>query len=149
MQTVSLTAAVDWRTVVDTVQRTGAPVALEMDGTVYGVLLPTEDATRVVARYADREQARYTPPSAGGIQNDHEPTYIDLLQADPTLVPHVDGQPLRFQTVMNSSYTDPQQMYQFDDPRTGQVHVFRADELKQAIGRSFARVEFVTNRIRR
>ncbi len=71
------------------------------------------------------------------------PNYLDLLRADPSLVPVEDGERLEFLTMMNSSYVDPQQLYQFRHPRTRQIYLYRAEELQQAIGRKFARVEFI------
>ncbi len=44
---------------------------------------------------------------------------------------------------MNSSYFDPQQRYQFEDPRTRQLYLYRADELQAAIDQPFANVEFI------
>jgi hypothetical protein len=81
--------------------------------------------------------------SARGLQDDHVPTYLELLIADPALVPVVDDYPLQFVTMMNSSFADPQQLYQFRHPVTGAIVTYRADELRQAIGRSFSNAEFI------
>jgi hypothetical protein len=45
--------------------------------------------------------------------------------------------------MMNSSFIDTQQLYQFRHPRTGQVVTYRADDLRVAIGRTFGPVEFI------
>src|SRR6185437_5081452 len=42
----------DWQAVVGEVQRTGEPIALELDGTLCGLLLPTQEALRLAARHA-------------------------------------------------------------------------------------------------
>jgi hypothetical protein len=73
------------------------------------------------------------------------PNYLELLPDDPSLVPVVEGQPLRFVTMM-MSFVDPQQFNSFENPVTGQVYMDGADELMQAIGRRFSRVEFIPDR---
>ena len=65
---------------------------------------------------------------------------------DPTLVPIVDGQPLEFMTMMNSSHINPEQIYQFKHPGTRRMYVYHASELQQAIGRWFANVDFIPDR---
>ena len=145
MKTLSLTDGIDdWRKIIQEVQSTGAPIALTIDGTVCGVLLPLEEATRAVRHYAAQEQLRAQDAAVTPVEE--LPTYLDLLRADPALVPVADGQPLEFMTMMNSSYIDPQQLYQFRHPLTHHLYIYRAQELQQAIGRTFARVEFIPAR---
>jgi hypothetical protein len=145
MKTVSLTDVTnDWRVIMQEIQHTGAPVALTLDGAVCGILLPPPEATHVVTHYAVVEQRRAQAKSAKPVAE--LPTYLDLLRADSSLVPVVDGQPLEFLTMMNSSYVDAQQIYQFRHPQTRQLYLYRTDELRQAIGRTFARVEFIPAR---
>jgi hypothetical protein len=55
----------------------------------------------------------------------------------------VDGQPLEFVTMMNSSYVDPEQISQFQHPKTRDTYLYRTSELQQAIGRTFSRVAFI------
>jgi hypothetical protein len=142
MKTIALTdTGNDWRAIVQDVQRTGAAVALAIDGATCGILLPASEATHVVTHYAIQERRQAHAESAGLFEE--PPTYLDLLRADPALVPIVDGQPLEFLTMMNSSYIDPQQLYQFRHPKTHQIYLYRAEELQQAIGRKFARIEFI------
>jgi len=141
MKTIQVDTA--WRSVIDEIERTGEPMALELDGQIRGVLLRRDDATRVAQRYAAAEPNLWHAAAP----SDRTVTYLDLLRADPTLVPQIDGRPLRFVSMMNSGFVDPQQFYQFQDPATGEVHFFRADELKHAIGRSFAPIEFVTDQL--
>jgi hypothetical protein len=142
MKTISLTDATnDWRTIVQEVRHTGAPVALTIDGAAVGILLPPHEASQIVRHYTGQEQRRAQNESAKPFED--LPNYLDLLRADPSLVPVVDGEPLEFLTMMNSSYIDPQQLYQFRHPRTRQIYIYRAAELQQAIGRKFARVEFI------
>lgn len=133
----------EWRNVIDEIERTGEPVALELDGQICGVLLRRDEAQRVVNRYANRtpntEQVAAT--------SDRTETYLDLFGADPTLVPQIEGRPLRFTTMTNSGFINPQQFYHFQDPATNEVHVLRSDELQQAIGRWFAPVEFVADQL--
>ena len=145
MKTISLTDDTsDWRTIVQEVQSTGAPVALTINGGVCGILLPPEEVTHVVAHYLAQEQRQAQAESAKPFEE--LPTYLDLLRADPSLVPVVDGQPLEFLTMMNSSYVDPQQIYQFRHPKTLHIYIYRASELQQVIGRAFSRVEFIPQR---
>ena len=142
MKTISLTdAANDWRAIVGDVEAGGSPVALTVDHTICGILLPSSEAAHVVKHYALQEQRQAQAETARPLEE--LPTYLDLLRADPSLVPRVDGQPLEFWTMMNSSYVDPQQIYQFRHPQTRQVYLYLSEELKQAIGRKFARVEFI------
>ena len=144
MKTISLTNVIgDWQSIVAAVQHTGEPIGLEFEGTLCGLLLPTQEALRLAARYA--------PPPAAQARDDTAPpaisrTYLELLRDDPTLVPLVDGQPLEFLTMMNSSYIDPQQIYQFRHPKTRHIYIYRASELQQAIGRTFTQVEFIPQR---
>ena len=142
MKTIALTdTSNDWRAIVQEVRATGTPVALVIDGSACGILLPSDEAAHIVTHYAVQERRRGQAES--GRPPEELPTYLDLLRADPSAVPNVDGQPLEFLTMMNSSYTDPQQLYQFRHPRTHQIYVYRASELQRAIGRTFARVEFI------
>jgi len=46
-------------------------------------------------------------------------------------------------TMMNSSYINPEQIYQFKHPATRRIYVYRAGELQQAIGRWFSNVDFI------
>ena len=140
MKTIALTSfSGDWRAVVEEVQQTREVVALELDGTVYGFLLPAHEALPLVRHFApaEPEVPRATPAP------DVARNYLQLLRDDRTLVPKVDGQPLEFVTMMNSGYLEPEQFYQFRHPRTRHIYVYRASELQQAIGRTFSRVEFV------
>jgi hypothetical protein len=143
MKTIALTSFNgDWRAIVADVQRTGEVVALDLDDTLCGLLLPASEAGPLARRFAPREPEalrQMAPPDT--MQN-----YLELLRDDPTLVAIVDGQPLEFVTLMNSSYVDPQQIYQFRHPRTRHLYLYRASELQQAIGRVFARVEFIPQR---
>lgn len=145
MKTIALSSFDgDWRAIVREVRATGAAVALELDGALCGLLLPAPDAARLARHFAPPSlevQYEMVPPDAA--QN-----YLELLRDDPALVPVVDSQPLEFVTMMNSSYTDPQQIYQFRHPATRQLYVYRASELQQAIGRTFVRVEFIPQRPR-
>ena len=142
MKTISLTdAANDWRAIVHDVETGGSPAMLTIDAAICGILLPSAEANRVVKRYSLQEQHEARPETSRLVEE--LPTYLDLLRADPLLVPVVDGQPLEFLTMMNSSYVDPQQIYQFRHPKTRQIFIYRASELRQAIGRAFSRVEFI------
>jgi hypothetical protein len=47
---------------------------------------------------------------------------------------------------MNSSFIDPQQIYQFRHPTTREIYLYRADELRQAIGRWFSNIDFIPAR---
>jgi hypothetical protein len=141
MKTIALTSFTgDWRAIVEQVQQTGGAVALELDGTVCGFLLPTYEAVQLLRHFAPPESdapARIAP-APDVIKN-----YLELLRDDPTLVPAVDGQPLEFVTMMNSSYVDPEQIYQFQHPKTRDTYLYRTSELQQAIGRTFSRVAFI------
>ena len=146
MNTIALeTFTGDWRAIVAGVEQTGEPAMLTLDGAPCGLLLPAHTAARLAARYAP------APPASAGA-SPAAPTlaanYLELLRDDPTLVPVVDGQPLEFVTMMNSSYIDPQQLYQFKHPVTHQIYMYRAGELQQAIGRTFVSVDFVPARPR-
>jgi hypothetical protein len=134
----------DWRAAASEVQATGEAVALELDGVLCGLLLPAHEALALARRFAPPapEAPREVAP------DDAARNYLELLRDDPALVPAVDGQPLEFVTMMNSSYVDPQQLYQFRHPGTRQIYVYRASELQQVIGRTFARVEFIPQRPR-
>ena len=79
------------------------------------------------------------PPTGADTSRD----YLQLLRDDSTLVPVVDGQPLEFVTMMNSSHINPEQIYQFKHPATRHMYVYRASELQQAIGRWFSNVDFI------
>jgi hypothetical protein len=129
----------DWRAVVEQVQQTGEVVALELDGTVYGFLLPAHEALPLVRHFAlAKPEVPRAAPAPDVARN-----YLELLRDDPTLVPVVDGQPLKFVTMMNAGYIEPEQLYQFQHPRTRQIYVYHASELQQTIGRAFSRVEFI------
>jgi hypothetical protein len=143
MRAINLsTFAGDWRAVMRDVQASGEPIRLELDGALCGLLLP-EQAAAGLARH-------FAPPQAAApreiVLPDRARTYLELLREDPALVPIVGGQPLEFVTMMNSSYVDPQQIYQFRHPATRQIYIYRATELQQAIGRAFAPVEFIPQR---
>jgi hypothetical protein len=143
MKTIALTSFDgDWPAIVGEVQHRGEVIALELDGTLCGLLLPTHEALLLARRFAPPE------PEASHelVAPDVARNYLELLRDDPALVPVVDGRPLEFVTMMNSSYVDPQQIYQFRHPTTRQIYVYRASELQQAIGRVFARVEFIPQR---
>ncbi len=142
MKTISLTdAANDWRAIARDVEASGSPVALTINESICGILLPSPEAAHVVKHYALQEQRQTRVETARSVEE--LPTYLDLLRVDPSLVPVVDGQPLEFLTMMNSSHVDPQQIYQFRHPQTRQIYLYRAEELSQAIGRAFSRVEFI------
>lgn len=147
MKTITLdTFSGDWNELAQELARGGEPIALRINTITYGILLPPTEAQHVVARYADREAAQTEQTRAvnrAATDSGTLLTYLELLRSDPTLVPVVDGQPLEFETMMNSSFVDPQQAYQFRDPRTRQIYTFWASELSQAIGRPFANVEFI------
>jgi hypothetical protein len=144
MKTLSLSDFTgNWQTVVGEVQHTGEPIVLEFDGLTCGLLLPSQEALRLAARYAPPPPTEASEVTA---QLDVSRTYLELLRNDPTLVPLVDGQRLEFLTMMNSSYVDPEQIYQFRHPKTRHIYVYRANELQQAIGRTFSRVEFIPQR---
>ena len=143
MQIFDLTdRSIDWAAVVATVNDTAEPVVLAIHGTICGLLLPEHTVRQLVARLRPAEHephpAPATPPLAAR-------NYLELLRDDPTLVPIVDGQPLEFVTMMNSSYIDPQQLYQFKHPATRQLYIYRASELQRAIGHVFVSVDFVPN----
>ncbi len=141
MNTLALeTFTGDWRTIVEAIETSGDPVALTLDGVLCGILLPALEARRVVARYTPAAPQMPSPAPAGP---DNSRDYLQLLRDDPTLVPMVDGQPLEFITMMNSSFVDPQQIYQFKHPVTRQIYIYRAAELQQAIGRWFSNVDFI------
>jgi hypothetical protein len=145
MKTLSLTDFPgNWQAVVGEVQHTGEPIALELEGMMCGLLLPVQEALRLAARYAP--PASVPTGQVAAPADDASRNYLELLRDDPTLVPVVDGRPLEFVTMMNSSYVDPEQLYQFRNPTTRQVFVYRASELQQAIGRTFSRVEFIPQR---
>src|SRR6478672_5076515 len=89
MKTIALTSFTgDWRAIVEQVQQTGGAVALELDGTVCGFILPTYEAVQLLRHFAPPEHdapARIAP-APDVIQN-----YLELLRDNPTLVPAVDG----------------------------------------------------------
>jgi hypothetical protein len=134
----------DWRLVLEELRHTGEAIALEYDGTLCGVLLPPQEIAHVMSRYLAQAQRHEQREPARMFEE--LPTYLDLLRADPSLVPVVEGRPLEFLTMMNSSYIDPQQLYQFKHPKTGEIYIYRAGELQQAIGRSFRPAEFIPAR---
>jgi hypothetical protein len=141
VKTIALTSFTgNWRTIIEQVQQSGGAVALELDGTICGFLLPTYEAAQLARHFAPPEQHapdQIAPPL------DVMKNYLELLRNDPTLVPVVDGQPLEFVTMMNSSYVDPEQIYQFRHPKTRHTYLYHASELQQAIGRTFSRVAFI------
>jgi hypothetical protein len=141
MNTLALeTFTGDWRAIGAAIEARGDPVALTLDGTICGILLPTLEARRVIARYTPAVPQTPNPVPAGP---DNSRDYLELLRDDPSLVPVVDGEPLEFVTMMNSSYVNPEQIYQFKHPRTRQIYLYRASELRQAIGRMFTNVDFI------
>lgn len=125
----------DWRATVAALRASGKTVLLTLDGALCGMLIP--QAAPQPAAQAAPEPAKAAPVLR---------TYLELLRDDASLVPARNGQPLEFVTMMNSSYIDPQQLYQFRDPRTGEAFIYRAQELQQAIGRVFASVDFIPQR---
>ncbi|HEY0607580.1 MAG TPA: sensor histidine kinase KdpD [Herpetosiphonaceae bacterium] len=82
-------------------------------------------------------------PSVAPGRETRLPSYLELLIDDATLVPIVEGYPLRFVTMMNSSFVDAQQLYTFQHPVTGAMYTYRAAELSAAIGRAFAPTDFI------
>ena len=120
----------DWRATVAALRASGKTVLLTLDGALCGMLIP--QAAPQPAAQAAPEPAKAAPVLR---------TYLELLRDDASLVPARNGQPLEFVTMMNSSYIDPQQLYQFRHPKTGQIYVYRAGELQQAIGRAFVSVD--------
>jgi hypothetical protein len=145
MKTIELTNQTgNWRAIVEAIQASGEAAALTLDGTICGLLLPEQDARRMAAYFTPAApRAAPAPPPVGP---DTSRDYLELLRDDPTMVPVVDGEPLEFVTMMNSSYVNPEQIYQFKHPRTRQIYVYRAGELRQAIGRWFANVDFIPAR---
>lgn len=141
METIDLALfAGDWRAIVATMQQSNLGVALVLDGAVCGVLLPAPDAARLVRYFTPHEQPKPRFDAAARVEPQN---YLELLRHDATLVPMVEGVPLDFVTMMNSSYVDPEQIYQFRHPRTLQIYLFRESELQEAIGRTFKRVSFI------
>ena len=130
----------DWHAIIEAIGASSDPVALTLDGTLCGILLPELDARRLVARYTPAAPQVPSPVLAGP---DNSRDYLQLLRDDPTLVPVMDGQPLEFVTMMNSSHINPEQIYQFKHPVTRQIHIYRADQLREAIGRWFSNVDFI------
>ncbi|MFN8505277.1 hypothetical protein [Kouleothrix sp.] len=141
MRTIELAGdSIDWTAAVEAVSASGEPAVLTLHGVACGLLLPEHTARRLAARYAPAPPAAHDTAVAwmGEARN-----YLELLRADPTMVPVVDGQPLEFVTMMNSSYIDPQQLYQFKHPVTRQIYIYRSGELQRAIGHTFVSVDFV------
>jgi len=144
MNTLALEAFTgDWRAIVAAVEANGEPLALTLDGTKCGILLPAHEARRAIARYNSSAPLAPLPVPTGP---DTSRDYLQMLRDDPTLVPMVDGESLEFVTMMNSGYVDPQQIYQFKHPKTHRIYVYRASELQQAIGRWFSNVDFIPAR---
>jgi len=52
------TPNLDWAVLARTVERTGMPIWLEVDGTIQGVLLPTNEAQRLLGQYLQRGHER-------------------------------------------------------------------------------------------
>src|SRR3954452_7824259 len=94
----------DWHAIVDALGAHGDLIALTLGGTICGILLPASEARRVLARYTPAAMQARSPILAGP---DGSRDYLQLLRDDPTLVPVVDGQPLEFVTMMNSSHINP------------------------------------------
>ncbi|MEO7909081.1 MAG: hypothetical protein ABIV47_05470 [Roseiflexaceae bacterium] len=144
MKTIELAdQAGDWQAIIAAIETSGDPVALAMHGTLCGILLPTQEAHRAITRYTPAA-AHVSNPLPSGPSNVRD--YLHLLRDDPTLVPVVDGQPLEFVTMMNSSYINPEQIYQFKHPTTRRIMIYRASELREAIGRWFSNVDFIPAR---
>ena len=125
----------NWADALAEVERTQMPQLLTLHGQPCGALMTATAAARLAWETA--------PHAAVPVVETPSPTYLDLLIADPTLLPHYEGRALRFTTMMNTSFVDDQQLYQFDDLHTRLTHIFRADELKQALGRDFVPVDFI------
>lgn len=143
MQTFDLTnRSINWEAVAAMVNDTAEPAVLTIQGAICGLLLPEHTARQLAARM---RPAEHEPPAAPTTPPLAAHNYLELLRDDPTLVPIVDGQALEFVTMMNSSYIDPQQLYQFKHPATRQLYIYRASELQRAIGRVFVSVDFVPN----
>jgi hypothetical protein len=141
MNTLALeTFSGDWHAIVSAIEASGEPAALTLDGTLCGILLPELDARRVISWYTPAAPQAPRPVPA---EPDNSRDYLQLLRDDPTLLPVVDGQPLEFVTMMNSSHINPEQIYQFKHPGTRQIYIYRASELQQAIGRWFSNVDFI------
>ena len=141
MNTLALeTFTGDWHAIIAAIEASRDPVALTLDGTLCGILLPELEARRVIARYTPAAPQTPIPGSTGP---DNSRDYLQLLRDDPSLVPMVDGEPLEFMTMMNSSHINPEQIYQFKHPKTRRIYVYRASELQQAIGRWFSNVDFI------
>jgi hypothetical protein len=144
MNTIALEAFTgDWHAILAAKEANGDPAALTLDGTICGILLPALEARRLVARYTPAAPHVPSPALAGP---DNSRDYLQLLRDDPSLVPVVDGEPLEFVTMMNSSYVNTEQIYQFKHPQTHQIYLYRASELRQAIGRMFTNVDFIPAR---
>lgn len=56
------TPDIDWEVLARVVERTGAPLWLEVDGTIQGVLLPADAARRLMGHYT-----QVTPHAAEGV----------------------------------------------------------------------------------
>lgn len=86
------------------------------------LLLRASEAFELIARVQVRAnvqqvQAQQLNPQPSGLR-----TYLELLRDDPTLLPTVDGERLAFLTMMNSSFVDPEQIYQFRHPQTREIY---------------------------
>ena len=56
MKTISLTGASnDWRAIARDVEASGSPVALTIDDTICGILLPSSEAGHVVKHFSVQE----------------------------------------------------------------------------------------------
>jgi len=144
MKTIELTNQTgDWHTILAAIEASGDPTTLTLNGTLCGILLPELEARRIVTRYTPAVPQVPNPAPTGP---DNSRDYLQLLRENPTLVPVVDGRPLEFVTMMNSSHINPEQIYQFKHPVTRQIHIYRADQLREAIGRWFSNVDFIPTR---
>jgi PHD/YefM family antitoxin component YafN of YafNO toxin-antitoxin module len=131
----------DWRAVAAAVEADQEAIALMIGKQTVGVLVPQADLARIMLRYEvsalQQAQSNVTAPMA------ELHTYLDLLRDDPTLVPSEDGQPLEFMTMMNSSYLETEQFYQFRHPQTHATYTYRTSELQQKLGRTFMSVDLI------
>lgn len=140
MRTLALTNVLNWPAIVAEVEQTKEPIALAFEGQVCGFVVLPETAAKLMPRL---ERTPSPVVDKANVQSSELPNYLDLLRSDPTQTPVVDGERLEFMTMMNSSYVDPEQLYQFRHPHTHRIYVYRESELQEAIGRSFRPVAFI------